>query len=141
MEYLGHLFLWITVNVSKSGSKPYNIYMVNIFGYWHPSHNPHVSLDITLTLVISLATDLVNICYRVSNIIYTAIKIEKQKNVNKSNRLGKYWNINLKRSRSFLYLLNEPNHIYKPVDEKMYVVEHPDKSGKNRGNISSNNKA
>ena len=55
--------------------------------------------------------NLQGIYYRVSNIIYTAIKIDKQKNVNKSNGLGKYWNINLKRSRRFLYLLNQPNHI------------------------------
>ena len=34
--------------------------------------------------------NLQGIYYRVSNIIYTAIKIDKQKNVNKSNGLGKY---------------------------------------------------
>ena len=68
-------------------------------------------MPITLTLVMSSAIDLVNIYYRVSSIIYIAIKIEKKKNEDKSNRLGEYQNINPKKSRRFLYLLNRPNPI------------------------------
>ena len=70
-----------------------------------------MSSDITVTLVMSSVIDFVNIYQRISNIIYIAIKIEKKKNENKSNRLGKYSNINPKRSRRFLYLLNGPNLI------------------------------
>ena len=47
-------------------------------------------MPITLTLVMSSTIDLVSIYYRVSSIIYTAIKIEKKKNEDKSNRLGEY---------------------------------------------------
>ena len=61
--------------------------------------------------------------------------------MNKSNRLGKYRNINPKRSSSFLDLLNGHNFIYKPVDEKNEVADYADKSAKCHGNISSKNKA
>ena len=53
----------------------------------------------------SSVIDLLSIDYGISN-IYIAIKIEKKKNENKSNRMGKYLNVNPKRYRRFLYLLN-----------------------------------
>ena len=43
--------------------------------------------------------------------MYIAIKIKKKKKENKPDRLGKYWNINPKSSKRFLYLHNESNPI------------------------------
>ena len=53
----------------------------------------------------SFVIDLVNIYYRVSSIIYVALKIEKNKNENKPDRLSKYWNINPKKYTRFLSFL------------------------------------
>ena len=66
--------------------------------------------DITLALVMSYVIGLINIYYRVGKITYIATKNEKRKT--RINEIGcvilKYKS---KRSKRFLYLLNESNLI------------------------------
>ena len=106
MEYLGHPFLRIEVNISKSFNKHYISYPIKIFEYWPKSQRSH---ELRHYFGIgNVFIDLLNIHYRSREIIYTTIKILKNKGSTNSKRLGKYSNVATK-PKWFLYLYNESN--------------------------------